>query len=408
MQLSNYAVIAIVVMLALNALTIFAIISTKVLRTLGERRLRSRRRRFEPALYNFLATGEVSPALREAEDRDFLATLIVEFLTRMRGSQGRRLIELAEGLGLIERDLDRLGSRQRWRRAKAAENLGYYGRPDTAGPVSVLLTDRDETIRAVAARALSRLRTEEAARALAARLASDSELTSLRMAENLERIGPLAVQPLIELLKSEKEEERQAQVFAARILGNLRVSEARAALGRTIQSHWNTDLRAQATLALGKIGDPEGLTTVLEAAEDGSWPVRVQAASALGMIGDTASIHMLENLAADEEWWVRLNACRSLVNMDLEGVRALARLLEGPDRFARDRAAAAMEERGVTRRLIGNLTKSGEQGETARRVIRALLDAGATRYLGRLSQTLPEEDERKVLQKMLAEVAHES
>lgn len=408
MQLSNYAVIAIVVMLALNALTIFAIISTKVLRTLGERRLRSRRRRFEPALYNFLATGEVSPALREAEDRDFLATLIVEFLTRMRGSQGRRLIELAEGLGLIERDLDRLGSRQRWRRAKAAENLGYYGRPETAGAVSELLTDQDETIRAVAARALSRLGTEGAARALAARLASSSELTSLRMAENLERIGPLAVQPLIELLKSEKEEERQAQVFAARILGNLRVSEARAALGRTIQSHWNTDLRAQATLALGKIGDPEGLTTVLEAAEDGSWPVRVQAASALGMIGDTASIPMLENLAADEEWWVRLNACRSLVNMDLEGVRALARLLEGPDRFARDRAAAAMEERGVTRRLIGNLTKSGEQGETARRVIRALLDAGATRYLGRLSQTLPEEDERKVLQKMLAEVAHES
>lgn len=408
MQLSSLVGIAVLVMVALNVVTIAAILAAKVLRTLNESRLQSRRDHLEPALYEYLATGEVSPILHQAEDKDFLAYLIVEILNQVRGSQGRQLVELAGELGLVERDLERLDSRQRWRRAKAAENLGYYGGADAVGPVSGLLTDRDETVRAVVAHALSRLGTEDAAQALAKRLVSSSELTSLRMAENLERIGPLAVHPLIELLEGEKEEERQAQVFAAQVLGSLRVADARPALCRAIQRHWNTDLRAQATQALGRIGDPDDVPVILEAAEDTSWPVRVQAANALGMIGAVSTVPTLENLVTDEEWWVRLNASRALVNMGPEGESALTRLLESPDRFARDRAAAAMEERGVTRRLVERLAEPGKQGETARWVIRALLNAGVTRYLRRLSEKMPEGDERRVLQQMLTEVVDES
>jgi hypothetical protein len=37
--------------------------------------------------------------------------------------------------------------------------------------------------------------------------------------------------------------------------------------------------------------------------------------------------------------------------MGAAGERALAQLLESEDHFARDRAAAALEERGITRRV---------------------------------------------------------
>lgn len=318
MQSSALVAIAIFLMVFLNILMVVATISVKTLRTYERRRVQRLRESLEPALYDYLATGEVSSrVLRKVKGRDktILSDMIIELLNVLRGSESQRMISLAEELGLVQRDLDRLYARGRWRRAKAAENLGYYGGPEAASPVSRLLREGDETIKAVAARALSRIGTKSAAESLTGYLGSGSELTRLRMAENLERIGPLAVDRLIELIESEKEDDRQAQVLAARILGNLRVAEAGPVLGQAIQRHWNTDLRAQATQALGKIGNPDDIPIIVEAAGDSSWPVKAQAANAMGMIGDVSTVPILEGLVADQEWWVRLNASRALVKI---------------------------------------------------------------------------------------------
>lgn len=398
--------IAIALMVVLNILMVVATVGVKALRTYERRRVQNLRERLEPALYDYLVAGEVSPVLRQTKGRDqtVLTNMIIELLMVLRGSEARRMMDLAGELGLVERDLARLSSRGRWRRAKAAENLGYYGGPEAVKSVSGLLQEEDETVRAVAARALSRVGTPEAAGALAGYLNSNSELTSLRMAENLERIGPLAVDPLVKLVESEDEEERRAQVLAARILGNLRVAEARSALCRAIQRRWNTDLRAQAMLALGKIGNPDDVPAIVEAAGDNSWPVRVQAANALSMIGEVSTVPTLEELATDEEWWVRLNASRALMNLGPEGEKALIRILESPDRFARDRAAATLQEKGIVRLLAGELAEGDGQAEYARRVIQALVRSGATRHLDQLSRTLPKQEERQALREVLNEL----
>jgi HEAT repeat protein len=267
-------------------------------------------------------------------------------------------------------------------------------------PLSALLSDEDETVRAVAARALARIRTPEAARVLVGTLDNASELTRLRVAENLERVGPLAVEPLVKMLSIRK---RRPPVMAARILGNLRAPEARPALKRTVRYGWNLDLRAQATLALGKIGDPEDVPALLSAAEDEEWPVRAQAANALGMIGETATIPTLKALMIDPEWWVRLNAARALAKLGPVGERALVEILEGADSFARHRAAATLEAQGITRQLVEELARPAARGERARRTIAAIIDAGSTKHLQRIAQTMPEREERRVLEEMLAE-----
>lgn len=320
----------------------------------------------------------------------------------LRGVEHEKMISLACRLSLVERDFERLQSQRRWQKARAAENLGHYGGLKGTEPLGELLYDEDETIRAVAARALSRIGTQDAAKALADRLTSSSELTTLRTAENLERIGPLAVEPLLKLVGSEEEEKRKGQVLAARILGNLRVFEARETLKKAIVRPWNTDLRAQATLSLGRIGDPDDVPTILEAAQDDRWPVRAQAANALEMIGETSAIPTLEGLIADREWWVRLSASRALVNMGAEGEKALVRILEASDPYARDRAAAAMESRGITRRMVTEMSGSGERAQSGRRVIKALIQNGTTRHLRYIVRTLPKGDERRELRKMLA------
>lgn len=244
MQGPGLIAIVILLMIALNALMVMATIGVKMLRAFERRRVENLREDLEPALYDYLATGEVSQDLKQVKGRGrkVLSDMIIELLIALRGSQSQQMKDLAGELGLVRRDLGRLHARGRWGRAKAAENLGYYGGPETARPVSHLLKEDDETLQAVAARALSRIGTREAAESLADYLSSDSEITRLRIAENLERIGSLAVEQLMKLVESEEEDERKSQVLAARVLGNMRVAEAGPTLRQAIQRHWNTDL----------------------------------------------------------------------------------------------------------------------------------------------------------------------
>ncbi|WP_228282015.1 HEAT repeat domain-containing protein [Rubrobacter marinus] len=249
---------------------------------------------------------------------DILATLMSERLARVEriGAERERLSEAAVEIGLARRYAGMLHSPRRWYRARAAENLGHFGGEEAVALLGRLLDDRDETVRAVAARALARIGTGETARLLARTLEDPSELTRLRVAENLQRVGPAAEEPLAQVLSRQN---GAGAVLAAQVLGNLGADVARAELARAARGAASTDLRAQATLALGKISNPGDLPTLLGAAEDPAWPVRAQAANALGMVGDPEAVPVLRGLVSDGEWWVRLNAARALAGLGTPG-----------------------------------------------------------------------------------------
>ena len=403
MQFAGIVYWAVVILLVLNVSIVLLTVGVKAARTIRVGWYKRHFRRIEPAFEDYIITGEDQPeleALRPWQRDVFVSRLIVERMALVRGSGKDHLKRLAENLGLVDRYLEDLGSRRRWRRARAAENLGYFGGERSVRQLGRLLADSDETVRAVAARALARIGTPEAAHILAKTLNDPSELTRLRMAENLERIGSLAIEPLVEILKNGKP---QAQILAARVLGNLRALEARPALREAMLGGSLADIRAQATLALGKIGDPEDIPAHLQASTDEFWPVRAQVASSLGMIGEQSTIPTLQRLTVDKEWWVRMNASRALANMGPAGERALAQLLESEDHFARDRAAAALEERGITQRVARELTAPDERGERARTMVRTMVRAGTVRHLERLARTLPDERTRAALRQTMAE-----
>jgi HEAT repeat protein len=395
--------LAVLVMAGLNVLMVVLTVGVKAVRTARLAWYRRHFKRIVPALENYIITGEDQrelDTLRPWKRALFASRLIAEHLVLIRGSGKEDLMRLADHLGLVDRYLKELGSRRRWRRARAADNLGYFGGERSVPPLGDLLADPDETVRAVAARALARVGTQDAAEFLAKTLNDPSELTRLRMAENLDCIGPLAVKPLMDTLENG---EPRARVFAARVLGNLRAAEARPPLRQAMLEGSLTDLRAQATLALGKIGDPDDVHALLSASDDEEWPVRAQVANAMGMIGDVSTIPTLQRMMTDHEWWVRLNASRALANMGSAGESALVEVLEDPDLFARQRAAATLEARGVTRRLVGQLDAPNTKGERARRTVRALITAGATKQLRRLARSMPDGGNRRVLQEMLEE-----
>jgi HEAT repeat protein len=403
----TFVELATLAMVGLIALMVVITIGLKGLRYLKVYWYKRYYRRIEPALENFILTGEDQPelSLLRPWQRDlFLSKLMIERMFLLRGAGREQLMKLAEDLGLVEMYLNALGSRRRWRRARAAENLGHFGGEKAVEPLGQLLSDEDETIRAVAARALARIGSDEAVRLLARTLDDSSELTRLRVAENLERVGHPAVGPLVDSLEdvaSLGAEDLHGPIMAARVLGNLRAVEARGVLRQVACDGREDDLRAQATLALGKIGDPEDVPTLLQSALDESWPVRAQAANALGMIGEVSTVPALEKLAADEEWWVRLNGAKALANLGPEGEKALLELLQGDDPYARNRAAVTLEGRGVTRRMVRQLAAPGRRGERARTIVDAVIKSGATKYLRGLAETLPEGEERRILRRML-------
>ena len=405
----RFVELAIVAMLVLISLMVAITIGVKAVRALREAWYKSYYRFIEPALERYLLTNEPQPeleALRSWQRDRFLSTLIVERMALLRGAGREYLMNLAEDLGLVALYLGALHSRRRWRRARAAENLGYFGGPRVAGPIATLLVDDDETVRAVAARALARIGTEEAVRALARTLDSPSEITRLRVAENLERVGHPSVGPLKESLAdvaSLGTRDLNGPVMAAQVLGNLRAAEARGVLKQAARHGAETDVRAQATLALGKIGDPDDVPALIACSRDEAWPVRAQAANALGMIGEVSAVPRLREMASDDAWWVRRNACFALANMGPEGETALLEILHGDDRYARDRAAATMEVRGFTRRAVRNLAKPGKRGARAQDAVSTLIKVGSTRYLLDLARTLPDGDGRDALRKMLEE-----
>src|SRR3712207_6515405 len=143
-------------MAAINILMVALTLGLRLTRPANRRRLEARSARFEAALDDLILTGNADPVLLRpsGRDMDLLATKMVEYLALLRGEQREKLADLAERTGLVRRFFHRLRARNRWRKAQAAESLGYFGGPDAARPIASLLSYDDETVRAVAARAL--------------------------------------------------------------------------------------------------------------------------------------------------------------------------------------------------------------------------------------------------------------
>ncbi len=81
---------AVALMIVLNVMMVMLTLGTKVLRSVGERKARTRNRRLESALDNFLATGNIPQELLQLGDRDMdhLALLMVEYLSVLSGTEG--------------------------------------------------------------------------------------------------------------------------------------------------------------------------------------------------------------------------------------------------------------------------------------------------------------------------------
>ena len=279
-------------------------------------------------------------------------------------------------------------------RLEATFALGSIKDARSIGPLTGLLNDRDPQVSLAAAESLARMREPKATRVLIVSLSAEDSRVRSRAAQVLARVsgeGPLleAVRPLAQALRDRDPVVRYHVAEALIAQGAVAVPP----VVDILRSPREGD-RERAARVLSRIGAPsvDSLIGVLQ--EKGTEPeMRASAAYALGVIGDKRAISSLTLLLRDERYFVRQQAARALSQM---GEAALDQLFEMADSSTASTREVAIEALGSsgssTRaidRVVGALADSNPNVRAA--AVRALGESGSERAVAPLLTLMRDE-----------------
>jgi HEAT repeat protein len=155
-----------------------------------------------------------------------------------------------------------------------------------------------------------------------------------------------------------EEEDEVLRAAAACILGLFRATGQRAELGRLAEADASSEVRRHAIWALGRIGDPAVLPSLLNLRE-GSGDQLEAVADALASIGSPDGVPRLAELARHQSAGVRRRAVAALAMAgDERVVEPLLRALDDDNRdvrLAAMRSLAAVSDPRSTKQLLGLL-----------------------------------------------------
>ncbi len=304
-----------------------------------------REEHWQPLVEDFVLEGRPLPSIRD-RDLDTVLDIVLRYADTLRGPEADRIIAFLEDDGYVALALQDLGSRSRWKRARAAERLGRMRSPRAVPFLITAMQDESDDVRVVAARALATIGDARAIPSLAAALGDPSRWTASNVASELIALGLDAVPALQQIAWSGEPGEggsHEAAVTAVRVLGDIRDPRAAPVLLQLLSGSSDLNMRARSAAALGSLGGSQAAAALRAALGDPEWQVRAQAASSLGRLGDVASVADLARAAEDRSWWVRRNCAESLAKLGEAGQRALTALTASPDPYVRDRARAVLE-----------------------------------------------------------------
>ncbi len=309
-------------------------------------------------------------------------------------------------LGILDRTIHVLQHGRRWaERAFAARVLGEIGSVRAVEPlVQVMRNTREEDrdVRMAASRALGRIRDPRALAPLVEALSLPESWLPPRVAEIILEFGEPACEPLLQKLAGRG--DVGARAWAAEILGELKQPRAVPVLLACL-GDLHDQVRSRAASALGKVGDRHAVPDLIHLMLADPVPyVRIQSVRALGAIGDPRALHHLIESLKDGEWWVRVRVIEALEHLGERAIEPLVMALEDADTEVRQRAGMTLERLGVLDTLI---EKVGDGDIAAREKLVAAGQAGVVEILiAALSHANPRV--RYAVAEILGEVRHGS
>lgn len=154
-----------------------------------------------------------------------------------------------------------------------------------------------------------RLELRKILRTLRKKLNSEERLIQDETINRLIKIGEPASLIFIENLRNS---DRRIRWECAQSLGYLELKKGVRPLINTLENDEDEEVRKEAAEALGKIGDPLSVKSLIKALKDRDARVRWKAAEALGKIGDDQAVEALIKSLNDENRVVRRKAAIAL------------------------------------------------------------------------------------------------
>lgn len=226
---------------------------------------------------------------------------------------------------------------------EAVEALGEIGDPAAAGPLTEALTgDKYSGLRWKAAEALTQIGTESVPYLINA-LENPDEDVRWKAAISLGEIGDRrAIDPLISLLGDEDRFVRSRAAYALGIMGEQVIQP----LAEVLSTEKNPDLRLGAVMALGRIQADPATRLLIRATTDSSGDVRQEAMTALAATGREGLLVLLDALKFAEKR-EKINIIRVLGEIgSKDAIEPLMQLLETADADARPLIIQAIADLG--------------------------------------------------------------
>jgi HEAT repeat protein/GTPase SAR1 family protein len=226
-------------------------------------------------------------------------------------------------------------------RIVAAESLGMLTDPRAVRALIDCLRDADRMVRRAAAQSLGSLKDPSALDPLLSSLADNTSETASAVMRALGAIGDVrAVDPLILYLQDEVPHVRQAAAFA---LANIKDERAVEPLLDQLSDEL-TGIQSTAAYALGQIGDARAVGPLSGRIRRSKEPRVISAmANALGQIGGPQALESLLALSSHADEAIRAETARALGHFaDPEAIRSLRHSLSDVGHSVRQSALGAL------------------------------------------------------------------
>ncbi|WP_066068025.1 HEAT repeat domain-containing protein [Alkalithermobacter thermoalcaliphilus] len=273
-------------------------------------------------------------------NREIVEERFLYYLENLKGNISYKLTKLAQDIGLVEYELQKLRSKDMHKVAFACKNLGEIRSKRALNSLLELVDIKVVEVKYNALMALAKIGDEE---------------TFIKAFKKLSKTIPLSERSLIEIADSFEgdkiyvyrnlmylEDEFISSIFI-KSAGNYKNTELSDEIAIFLCDE-NKEKKIAALKALGNMGDNRYVIQIIEFLKDESWEVRAIAAKVLGQLQDSKALIPLVEALSDKQWYVRYNAANSLISIE-GGIDLVYDVLEGEDKFAKDIVIAALENK---------------------------------------------------------------
>lgn len=301
------------------------------------------KKRLVPLLLGSRSQGK----LRAGGRGDLLATLLVELIQLVRGSDRDRFVETATRLGVPERLRHHLNSGSPRVRLAAAEALAEFPDEKTVERLLAALRDRSSDVRLAAALSLAALDRAPPARELVDLLGigtGENSLLTVGLFRDIAARRPGEIKGLI--LDDDVPGDAKASAIEA-LSASADYALVPLIASLAVSSDSDDPALPRYLRALGAFAHPAGERAVKRGLGSANWQVRAAAAEAAGKIGLSSLGAQLRELLADKTWWVRFRAGEALARMGEDGAVLLRQAARHSPEPGRSAARLTMAERGI-------------------------------------------------------------